>query len=192
VLLWLPLDEVLRPGARGELAALARAGYQVWILSGDEPARVAAAAAELGVSPDRAIGAMKPADKAAWLTARDRGDTLFVGDGINDSLAAGAAHLAGTPAIDRPFMATRSDFYLTTPDLAPIGRALAAAGELARVARRNLAFTAVYNAGAVGLALAGLMRPYLAAVLMPLSSLAVVAATVRSLGSRTRRSPWRS
>jgi cation transport ATPase len=80
-------------------------------------------------------------------------------------------------------MATRCDFYLTAAGLAPIGRALAASHRLAEVARRNLVFTTAYNAGAVTLALSGLMRPWLAAVLMPISSLAVVIATTRGLRS---------
>ncbi len=189
-LAWLATDEALRPDARSELASLARDGYQLWILSGDRPERVAAAAAELGLDPSRALGGMTPDDKAEWLAVHDRGDTLFVGDGINDSLAADRATCSGTPAIDRPFMASRSDFYLTTPGLAPIGRALAAAHLLARTAHRNLVFTSCYNVATVGLCWAGLMRPWLAALLMPVSSIAVVAITVRALSHR--RLLWRS
>jgi Cu2+-exporting ATPase len=189
-LAWFATDEALRPDARHELAELTRAGYEVWILSGDQPDRVACAAAELGIEPARALGRMTPEDKSAWLAAHDAGDTLFVGDGINDSLAADRATCSGTPAIDRPFMATRSDFYLTTPGLAPIGRALVAAHGLARVAHRNLIFTSSYNAVAVALCWVGLMRPWLAALLMPASSIAVVLATVRGLSPR--RSLWRS
>jgi P-type Cu2+ transporter len=183
-LAWLSTDEALRPDARSELGELARAGYELWILSGDQQDRVDAAAVELGLDPVRALGRMTPDDKAAWLGAFDRGDTLFVGDGINDSRAADRATCSGTPAIDRPFMATRSDFYLTAPGLAPIGRALAAAHRLARVARRTLVFTTSYNAAAVALCWAGLMRPWLAALLMPAGSVAVVVATVRALSSR--------
>ena len=40
--------------------------------------------------------------------------------------------------------------------------------------RRNIAFSLLYNAGASSLALAGLVGPLLAAVLMPVSSLTVV------------------
>jgi Cu2+-exporting ATPase len=189
-LAWFATYEAMRPDATNELGELARAGYELWILSGDQPERVAAAAAELGLDPARALGSMTPDGKAAWLAAHDRGDTLFLGDGINDGLAADDATCSGTPAIDRPFMATRSDFYLTTAGLAPIGRALAAAHRLARVARRNLVFTTSYNAAAVALCWAGLMRPWLAAVLMPASSIVVVAMTIRALSHR--RLLWRS
>ena len=41
----------------------------------------------------------------------------------------------------------------------------------ARVLKLLLVFTAIYNGAAVTLALAGLMQPWLAAIVMPLSSL---------------------
>lgn len=43
-----------------------------------------------------------------------------------------------------------------------------------RVIHRNLVFSLLYNAAAVSLAMAGLMHPALAAVLMPASSITVV------------------
>jgi len=43
-----------------------------------------------------------------------------VGDGVNDALALDRAHASGTPAIDRPFVPARADFFFVTPGLAPI------------------------------------------------------------------------
>ena len=179
-------DEELRPDAAGELARLAADGKEVWILSGDTPERVAAMAASVGVPAERALGGQTPAAKAQWLAAHDRGDTLFIGDGINDSLVVERATCSGTPAIDRPFMAARSDFYFTTPGLAPVRRALDVARSLARTTRRNLAIAVAYNVITVSLAYAGLMSPLLCAVIMPVSSLTVVGATVLGLRGRSR------
>ncbi|MEM9174227.1 MAG: beta-ketoacyl synthase N-terminal-like domain-containing protein, partial [Myxococcota bacterium] len=74
-------------------------------------------------------------------------------------------------------LASRCDFYFTTPGLGPIGRALAASEELARALRVILTLAVGYNVIAVGLALAGLMQPWLAAILLPASSLLTVAYT---------------
>ncbi len=52
------------------------------------------------------------------------------------------------------------------------------ARRLRRVIRRNLAFSLVYNAVAAACAIAGLVGPLLAAILMPCSSLTVVASSV--------------
>lgn len=178
--------EALRSDAKQEIEALARDGYEMWIVSGDTTARVQETARILRVPADHAFAECSPTDKAAWLRAHDRRNTLMVGDGINDSLAVSQAWCGGTPAVDRPFMPARSDFYFTTAGLAPIRTALRAARALHRVTRRNLVFAIAYNAFAIGLCLMGVMRPWLAAVLMPASSLVVIASTIASLSSRSR------
>ncbi len=186
----LDTSEELRPDARAELERLAGDGYETWILSGDARERVTKLAGAVGVPGERAVGGAKPEAKLAWLEAHDRQDTLVVGDGINDSLVVSAAWCSGTPAVDRPFMAARSDFYFTTAGLAPLRRALGAAVRLRAVLRRNLGFAIAYNGVAVAVAWAGWMKPWLAAVAMPSSSIAIVAATAAALGSRS--STWRS
>ncbi len=189
----LSTEEDLRPDAAREVRALEAEGYEVFLLSGDAPAKVSALAARLGVPEERAIGGQTPESKAAWLRANDGAHALFVGDGINDSLAADAALVSGTPAIDRPFMAARSDFYFVTPGIAPIRRMLAWARRLRAVVRGDLAFAVAYNLGAVALAYAGLVEPWVAAVLMPISSVLTIAATTLALaGIERRRSSWRS
>jgi len=50
----------------------------------------------------------------------------------------------------------------------------------------NLAIAIAYNAITVSLAYAGLMSPLVCAVIMPVSSLTVVGATVAALGGRSR------
>ncbi len=183
-------DEELRRDAGAEIERFGAGGFETWILSGDAQARVDELARALGVPRERALGDLSPDGKAEWLAAHDRHDTLMVGDGINDSLAVASAWCSGTPAVDRPFMAARSDFYFTTAGLAPLRSALLAARRLRYVLRRNLAWALTYNVLAVALAWAGLMKPWLAAVLMPLSSIAIVAATAASLGPRS--ATWRS
>jgi len=178
--------ETLRPDGRDEVNELRAAGFDLWILSGDEQERVERIAGELGLERERALGGRSPSQKAAWVEEHEPDSTLFIGDGINDALVASAASCSGTPAIDRPFMAARSDFYFVTTGLAPIRRALDAARALAVTIRRNLAYAIAYNTLAVGLAWAGLMKPWLAAVLMPASSIAIVLATVAALSPRNR------
>jgi P-type Cu2+ transporter len=189
LLVALDTREAIRPDAARELSRLAE-DHELWVLSGDRPARVAAIAAAVGVPASRSLGGFQPEDKAAFLADLDRGDTLFIGDGVNDALAARAAHAAGTPAIDRPFMAAMTDFYLVTPGLSPIATALRAAAALGRTLRRNFAVAVAYNVVGVALAWAGLLGPLGAAVLMPASSLAIVGLTTWSLSPRSPL--WRS
>ena len=186
--------EEARPGAQAEVRALAREGYEPCVLSGDAPEPTRIMAEACGIPPERAFGARSPEGKAAWLrqlTARDARKTLFVGDGINDSLVAEEAYCAGTPAIDRPFMAARCDFYFVSPGLGPIRAALHMAKRLRRVVHANLAIATFYNVITVSLALAGRMTPLWCAILMPVSSLTTVLATTAQL-TRKRRSTWTS
>jgi Cu2+-exporting ATPase len=182
--------ERLRPDAAREVRALASDGYEVWLLSGDTQRRVELAAAAGGVLRERAIGGQTPHEKARFLDAQDRGDTLFVGDGVNDALALDHAHVSGTPAVDRPYVPARADFFFVTPGLAPIRLALRSARALAQVVRADLVIALSYNALAIGLALSGRMSPLLCAVLMPASSLTTIGATIAALSPRRRL--WRS
>src|SRR6185436_9780007 len=142
-------EETPRSDAAAEIAALLADGYRVNVLSGDAPAATTGLAAHVAH------------------------DTLMIGDGLNDAAALERAFCSGTPAIDRPFLPARADFYFTTPGLRPIRLALAAARRLARLNRRNLAIAVAYNVVSVALAAAGQMSPLLCAVLMPVASLTV-------------------
>jgi Cu2+-exporting ATPase len=186
----LELTEVARPDAQVELAQLAREGYELWIASGDQSARVAPLARELGIPNARALGDLTPDDKRALIDRLDQRDTLMLGDGINDGLALSRAHCSGTPAIDRPFVPSRADFYFLTPGLTPVRLALSVARAVRSTVHKALWFAALYNVFAVTLAYAGWMRPWLAALLMPGSSIAVLLFTAYALSSR--RSVWKS
>lgn len=190
LLVALATRECLRPDAGREVQALAQDGYEVWLLSGDAQSRVDAAAEACGVPAGRSVGEQTPHDKARFLDRYDRRETLFVGDGVNDALALDHAYASGTPAVDRPYVPARADFFFVTPGLAPVRQALRSARVLAQVVRFDLAIALVYNAFAIGLALAGRMSPLLCAVLMPASSLTTIAATVVALSPRSRL--WRS
>jgi Cu2+-exporting ATPase len=190
VLVALETVEELRPDAAREVERLRASGREIYVLSGDAAPRVTRLTRSLGLDDARAIAGASPDDKAAFVRAHDRNDLLFFGDGINDGLAAEYAFVSGTPAIDRPFMAARTDFYLVSPGFRAIALALRASEALVQTVRGNLVIAVAYNAGAVALAWAGLMQPWLAAVLMPASSLVVLAITGARLSRRSR--VWKS
>lgn len=184
------LAERVRPAAEHELDRLTRLGYRVHILSGDRQEAVDRVASVVGLPSHRALGQQTPVAKRDWIASHQPGTTLMVGDGLNDSLALEAAACAGTPAVSRTSVCARSDFYFTSAGLAPVTACLLAARHLRRLTQRNWAFLAAYNTASVAAATAGVMEPLVAAVIMPISSIASITLTTLTLNRWS--ATWRS
>ena len=173
------IGDALRPDARATVAALRARDIRVRILSGDHPDVVARIGAELGLPAADVLGGLTPEAKCAVVAGlvdpiAGAGTVVMVGDGVNDAAAlaladVGIAVHGGTGAT-----IVAADVVLTREGVAPLLDILAGARRLRGVVRRNIGFSLLYNAGASSLAVAGLVGPLLAAVLMPLSSLTVV------------------
>jgi len=183
-------EERLRPGVREELQALRAEDYEVHLLSGDSVAKVDAMARRLDLPAECAIGALDPEAKANRVKALDEHDTMMVGDGLNDAPSFAAALCAATPAVDRPVLPGKADFYFFGDGVQALRWSLGAARHLRRVTRTNLVLAVSYNLIALAAALAGLVTPVVAAILMPLSSLGVVGLTAWRLSER--RTSWTS
>jgi len=172
------VDERPRPGARAAVDALARAGLRVAIASGDAEARVASAAAALGITTWAAR--QTPADKLASLAAlRATGARVaVVGDGVNDApmLAGADVAIAVGSAVDAAQAA--SDIVITG-QLGALADAQALAREMLSILRQNRRWALGYNVAVVPLAALGLVPPWLAAIGMSASSLAVVLNALR-------------
>lgn len=166
--------EELRPDAAREVARFQSAGLPVYLLSGDEPARVRAMGEALGLPSGHALGGLSPRDKALLVEERWNGSALMLGDGANDSLAFDAALCRGTPAVDAGLLEHKADFYLLGRGLGGLGALFSAVRSHGRATRAVFAFAITYNALAVSVALAGWMSPLVAAIIMPLSSLASI------------------
>ena len=166
--------EELRPDAALQVASFQSAGMPVYILSGDEPARVEAMGRALGLPEGHALGGLTPGDKADLVRRRWSGNALMLGDGANDSLAFDAALCRGTPAVDAGLLEHKADFYLLGRGLNGLGVLFGAARSHRRTVLLVFAFALAYNTLAVSAALAGWMNPLVAAVIMPLSSLASI------------------
>lgn len=167
--------EELRADAADQIGRFLRDGFQVYLLSGDEPGKVRELGMHLGIPESHAFGGLSPEDKAALVKERWPGDSLMLGDGANDSLAFDAALCRGTPSVDTGLLEHKSDFYLLGRSLAGLGELFAMAGRHGRAGRAVFGFAITYNTMAVGVSLAGWMNPLLAAVIMPLSSLCSIA-----------------
>lgn len=166
--------ESLRPGAVAMLRRLERGGLSLHILSGDHPEKVRLMAEALALPADQAVGGLSPEQKAERVRALDRQDTLYLGDGANDSLAFDASLVTGTPVVDRSLLESKADFYTLGSGLAFLPGLLAASSARALAVRSAFGFAMIYNLTTVAFSMAGKMSPLLAAILMPLSSIASI------------------
>ncbi len=178
------ITDPLRPGAAEAIARLRQLGWAPEILSGDDPVVVAAVAAELGGLPHQ--GGVSPEAKLAHVeAARAAGPVVMVGDGVNDAAALAAATAGVAVAGAAEVAIEAADVYVRNPDLDAIVRTLAGAQATMATIRRNLRVSLFYNSIGGALAIAGLIHPLLAAVMMPLSSLSVLGSSLRSRAFRT-------
>lgn len=182
-------DETLRPNAADDLNVLSKK-YNVSILTGDRRTRALSVASHFGIAEAKVVAECSPEGKADWLRSHDASHTLMIGDGVNDAPALQTALCSGTPAIDRPYVASSSDFFFTTPGLGGVRLMLSVASELRGVVLRNLVVGTAYNLAAVALSVTGLMTPLLCAFVMPLSSLSLVLSSTHSLAEGGR--VWKS
>ncbi len=180
-------DDRLKPGARAAIRRLRDRGARIHLFSGDHPTTVETCAKQLGLDPrgGDVAARLTPEQKAARVRALGDG-TLMIGDGANDApaLAAATAGIAVHGAMDVSLKV--ADAYVMGASLEALPELFTIADRARRAIRRNLAFSATFNLIAGGLAVGGAMTPLWAAVLMPLSSLAVLASAL-SAGARGPR-----
>lgn len=172
----------LRIGARATVDSLRALGLEVIIASGDGETAVRRVARELGI--ERAHARCTPQQKIDLVRElRAGGRHVFaVGDGINDGPVLAAADVSCAMGNGSAIAQCAADLLLVHDGLEQLPRAIVAARAAARVMRQNLGWALAYNLAAVPLAAFGLVAPWLAALGMSLSSLAVVLNSRRLAG----------
>jgi Cu+-exporting ATPase len=178
-----------RPEAAAVIADLTRRGFQLEMLSGDSPEAAGQAAAKIGLA--QATGGLSPQQKAeriaAIKAAQPHGTrVVFVGDGINDAPALAAADVGIAMGSGADVALETADITLLSGGLAAVPRAIDLAKATMQNVRQNLGLAFLYNVLALPVA-AGLLypllghvtSPMLAAGAMSLSSLSVIANSLR-------------
>ena len=196
----LAVADTLKPGAREAVAALERAGLEVWMITGDNPRTARAIAAEAGIAAARVLAQVLPAEKSARIAGLQAGGArvAMVGDGINDAPALARADLGIAMGGGTDVAMEASGITLVRGDLAGVPVALRLARRTMQVIRQNLFWAFVYNtlgipvaAGALYLLLRpggpvgpvlgwqGTLHPMLASLAMAFSSVSVVTSSLR-------------
>jgi Cu2+-exporting ATPase len=175
------LGDPVRDDTAEALAAISSRGWGIEVLSGDHPGTVRALMDRLGLEPSAGRGGADPEDKVRRVReAAAEGPVAMVGDGVNDAAALAAATVGIGVHGGAEAALAAADVFLGAPGLEPLVRLLDGSRRTLGVIRRNLIFSLAYNAVAVTAAMAGLMHPLVAAILMPASSITVVVSSYRA------------
>lgn len=170
--------ETLRPQAPAALAACKKLGYDVAVLTGDQPARAGILADELAVP---VLGGLSPEQKVSALDdARRRfGPVAMVGDGVNDAPALALSDLGIALGCGADVSRQSARVCLLSDDLSRVPWAIALARRSVRIIRQNLFWAFAYNTLGIALAAAGWLNPAWAAAAMVVSSVIVVSNSLR-------------
>lgn len=168
-----------RAHARELLAELRRRGIRSYLLSGDSVATTTAISRQVGADDFHAQ--VLPSQKAAVVREFKikNGVVAMVGDGINDAPALAEADLGIALGGGADIAMRAASVVLMDNDLRKIPQVLDLAKKTLRVIRQNLFWAFFYNILGITLAIAGILTPIFAAIAMLLSSVSVVANSLR-------------
>ena len=173
--------DVIHPDAKALIQTLHTKGIEPVILSGDRQEAVAKVAYELGIKTFH--GNLDPDGKASMVQSyEENGSALFLGDGINDTIALNKASVGMSISDGTAAAQESSDVVLSREGISQIVDFFKLAEATMATIKGNLVWAFGYNIIAIPLA-AGLLyptfgfslTPMMASLAMSISSLGVVA-----------------
>jgi cation-transporting ATPase V/Cu+-exporting ATPase len=169
----------IKAGAAEVVAELRRMGLEVGMITGDTAPAARAIASRAGI--DTVLGEVLPGDKQSEIRRiQSNGQVVaMVGDGINDAPALTQADLGIALGTGADVAIEASDITLMSGQLDGVVRAIHLSRRTLRTIYQNLGWAFGYNVAAIPLAASGLLNPVVAGAAMGLSSVSVVANSLR-------------
>ncbi len=169
--------EVVRPEVTEAIAACRTLGLELQLLTGDGAPRAEAIGEQFSVA---AKSEQLPEDKVAAVRKLARqGCVAMVGDGLNDAPALAAADVGVALGCGADVSRDAAGVCLLGDDLRRFPWAVGLARTTGRVVKQNLFWAFTYNCIGIAMAATGHLNPIWAALAMALSSLLVVANSLR-------------
>ncbi|MGD8947898.1 MAG: cation-translocating P-type ATPase [Desulfobacterales bacterium] len=168
----------VRPDALQTVQELNTRGLRLALVSGDGEHATRAIGNKIGIQ--RSLGGLLPQDKSRFIfDLQQQGHRVaMVGDGINDAPALVQADLSISIHSGGQLSKEAADITLMRGEPSQILEFLNFAKQVNRKIYQNLAFTFLYNAVSIPLAMSGLLNPLIAVSAMLLSSLSVTGNTL--------------
>lgn len=185
-LAWFSITDRIKSSSAPAIAKLERSGVHAVMLTGDNASAAQAVAAEVGISQVEA--GMLPQDKAQFIQGlqAEGHKVAMAGDGINDSAALAQADLSIAMGRGSDIAIDASMVTIVSSDLSKLPQLVELSRKTVRIIKQNLFWAFFYNVLAVPIAagvlypICGFMlSPMVAAACMALSSVTVVANSLR-------------
>ncbi len=177
------IEDRIRPDAPQLIADLKAEGMQLTLLSGDRRQTAEAIAERLGGMEVIAEVLPEQKDQVIAGLQRDGHKVAMVGDGVNDAPALVRADVGIAMGSGTDVSIASADIVLMSSELEKVRLATGLSRRTLRTIRQNIGISILYNIIMVPLAMAAVVTPLVAAISMPISSLAVIsnAARIRTL-----------
>jgi len=175
----LAFGDQVKPDASAMVQSLMRRGILVSLVSGDAWPTTAWTASQIGIADFTAE--VSPEGKAKIVQQLQAAGhrVAMIGDGINDAPALAQADLGIALGTGADIAMSAAPMVLVSGALAKVDEAFRLAAMTTRIVRQNLFWAFFYNVAGISLALAGVLTPIFAAAAMLLSSVSVVANSMR-------------
>ena len=175
-LLWsFQLKSQIRTHVKKFIAYFKSRGFRIVILSGDSLDEATRIGHLLEMEQRDIFSGLTAFEKAEMV--KTCGASMMIGDGVNDTLALQAATVGVAVQGSVDLALKSADVLLMTENLDSIDGLFEIASRARLQIKRNLTIALVYNTLGGIAALMGFVNPFIAALLMPISSACILAAT---------------
>ncbi|MEZ4744069.1 MAG: heavy metal translocating P-type ATPase [Bdellovibrionota bacterium] len=166
-----------------EIKKFQDSGFKLYVLTGDNQQNAATLSREISVPQENIYSEVSPEWKAEFVKSHHKKEkTIYIGDGMNDALAMTYAGVGISMAESVESTFSTSDVHFLRVGITGLSDLFSLSRRVIFTIKVLLSISLLYNLAFGALALSGYITPFVAAILMPISSLSLLAICVSLLG----------